>query len=314
MKPSLTRRTFLKRTAALSAAVLASRRSSPAREAPPAALAFEPRFAICNETFQGWPFEKVCGFAAECGYGGVEIAPFTLADSVTDVSVGKRSELRKQAERHGLEVAGLHWLLAKTKGLYLTIPEPDVRKKTSEYLEELARFCADLGGKLLIFGSPKQRDLLPGVTHEKALEYAKEVFTRALPVLEKTDVTIAIEPLSPRTTTFLRTAKEAMELVKLVDSPRFRLILDCYAMSTEKRPIPELIRAHRSHLVHFHANDPNGQGPGFGELDFVPILEALRDIRYDGWISVEVFDNSPGAEVLARKSILSLREAVKGLK
>jgi sugar phosphate isomerase/epimerase len=310
MKPSLTRRTFLKRTAAVSAAVLASTGPSSGGEASPAAPAFAPRFAICNETFEDWPFEKVCEFSAECGYGGVEIAPFTLASSVTDVSATKRAELRKQVESHGLEVAGLHWLLAKTKGLYLTSPERDVRKRTAEYLEELARFCADLGGKLLIFGSPKQRDLLPGVTHQNALEYAKEVFRRTLPVLEKTDVKIAIEPLAPRTTTFLRTAEEALDLVKLVDSPRFQLILDCYAMSTEKRSIPELIRANRSHLVHFHSNDPNGQGPGFGKLDFVPILEALRDIRYRGWISVEVFDTSPGAEALARKSIRSLRGAL----
>jgi sugar phosphate isomerase/epimerase len=131
-----------------------------------------------------------------------------------------------------------------------------------------------------------------------------------VPALEKTDVTIALEPLSPRTTTFLRTAAEAAALIKLVDSPRMRLILDCNAMSSEATPIPELLRRYRSHLVHLHANDPNSRGPGFGNLDFVPIFKALREIAFSGWVSVEVFDYKPGPERLARESIAYMKRCV----
>jgi sugar phosphate isomerase/epimerase len=81
-------------------------------------------------------------------------------------------------------------------------------------------------------------------------------------------------------------------------------------MSSESAPIPQLIRRHIRHLEHFHANDPNKQGPGFGELDFVPILAALCEVDYRGWVSVEVFDYSPGVERLARDSIANLRRAL----
>jgi sugar phosphate isomerase/epimerase len=125
------------------------------------------KYAICNETFQDWPFEKAFAFARECGYTGIEIAPFTLAQYATEVSSQQRAQVRKQAEAAGLEVVGLHWLLAKTEGFYLTSPDPAVRSRTSGYLTLLAHLCRDLGGSIMVLGSPKQRNLLPGVTSNR---------------------------------------------------------------------------------------------------------------------------------------------------
>jgi sugar phosphate isomerase/epimerase len=261
------------------------------------------KFAICNETFRDWPIDKAFAFAAECGYTGIEIAPFTIALSVTEITQAKRAEVRKAADAAGLEIIGLHWLLAKTEGLHVTSPDPVQRQRTAEYLEELTRCCADLGGKILVFGSPQQRNLPPGVSAKQGAEYAEEVISRVLPVLEKTAVTIALEPLGPEETNFLVTTAEAVELVERIGSSQARLHLDCKAMATEAIPIPDLIRKHSQILAHFHANDPNRQGPGFGKLDFQPIFQALGEVDYRGWVSVEVFDYSAGIEVLAKKSM-----------
>jgi sugar phosphate isomerase/epimerase len=271
------------------------------------------KFAICNETFQDWPLGRALGFAAECGYTGVEIAPFTIADYVTDITPAQRDEVRRQADRAGLEVVGIHWLLAKTEGFYLTSPEVDVRNRTAEYLGHLARFCADVGGKVMVLGSPKQRNLLPGVTTDEAMGYAAEVIRTLVPVLEETDVTLALEPLGPAEGDFLVTTPEAVRLAEMVGSPQVRLHLDVKAMSSEAIPIAEVIRRNRAMLVHFHANDPNLQGPGFGEVDFLPILEALGEIDYRGWVSVEVFDYTPGVERLARESIEYMRACLEKL-
>lgn len=269
------------------------------------------RYAICNETFQDWPFDRAFAFARQCGYTGLEIAPFTLAQYATDVSAAKRAEVRRQAASAGLEIIGLHWLLAKTEGFYLTTPDESVRRRTADYVKDLARLCRDLGGSLMVLGSPQQRNLLPGVTKPQAMGYAAEVLTSALPVLEECDVTIAVEPLGPSEGDFLLTAAEGRELIGMVGSPHVQLHLDCKAMSSEPEPIPDILRANRDLMVHFHANDPNRQGPGFGELDFVPIMKALDEIGYDRWVSVEVFDYSPGIERLARESIENLRRAVE---
>lgn len=261
------------------------------------------KFAICNETFHDWPLDKAFHFAADCGYTGIEIAPFTLANYVTDVGAKKREEIRQLAGEYGLEIIGLHWLLAKTDGFHVTSPDTGVRRRTADYLAALARCCNDLGGHLLVFGSPKQRDLLPAVTREQGMQFAGEVIERALPVLEETGITLALEPLGPAETNFLVTTAETVDLVERIGSPHVRLHLDCKAMSTESASIPELVRKNQAILAHFHANDPNRQGPGMGKLDFLPILGALGEIDYHGWVSVEVFDYTPGIEALARQSI-----------
>lgn len=271
------------------------------------------KFAICNETFLDWPFEKAFGFARDCGYTGIEIAPFTIHTDARQITSQRRAEVRRQAEEAGLDVIGLHWLLAKTEGLYLTTPDAAVRRATGQYLEELARLCRDLGGSILVFGSPMQRNLLPGVSHEEAMKYAAEVFQAAMPVLEDLDVTLAVEPLGPAEGDFLLTAADGVRLIEMVGSPHCRLHLDCKAMSTEKEPIAEIIRRFAPWLVHFHVNDPNRQGPGMGELDFMPILSALGEIDYRGWVSVEVFDYSPGPERLAKESIEYLHGCLERL-
>ena len=206
-------------------------------------------------------------------------------------------------------MVGLHWLLAKTEGYYLTSPEEAVRARTSDYLSELARLCRDLGGKLLVLGSPQQRNLLRGVSEEEAMGFAAEVLRAAMPTFAECDVQLAIEPLGPAEGDFLLTAEKGIDLIHRVDSPHCRLHLDVKAMSTEAKPIADVIRASRDYLIHFHANDPNLLGPGMGDVDFRPIFDALREIDYQGWVSVEVFDYSPGAETIARESMANMLAA-----
>lgn len=266
------------------------------------------RFAICNETFEGWDHERVCRFVAQVGYQGLEIAPYTLAPRITDVSADRRKTLRKQAEDNGLEIIGLHWLLAKTEGFQVTSPDPKVRQETARYLAELARCCRDLGGRILVFGSPAQRRIPPGHNLAQATEFALETFRMALPAIADANVQLCLEPLTTAETDFLTTCGEGARLLERLDHPACRLHLDVKAMASETIPTPDLIRAHARQIGHFHGNDPNKRGPGFGATDFVPIFAALKEVGYTGWVSVEVFDYSPDPETIARESLRYMRE------
>lgn len=271
------------------------------------------KFAVCNEMFVDWPFEKAFQFSRETGYTGIELAPFTMGANAYEISAEKRAEVKKQIEEAGCECVGLHWLLAKTEGFYLTTPDAEVRQKTGDYLAELARMCADCGGDIMVLGSPVQRNLLPGVSHDQAMEFAAEVVKIAEPTFRERGVTLALEPLAPSEGDFLNTAELGIELAKMVDSPNVKLHLDVKAMSSESKPIDQIIRDSAEWMVHFHANDANLLGPGMGEIDFDPIFAALKDVGYDGWVSVEVFDYDPGAEKICQDSMNYMRACLDKL-
>ncbi len=270
------------------------------------------KFAICNETFGDRPTADTFSTIAKLGYTGVEIAPFTFAPHTEPFDIRKVPaeqivEMRTMAGDQGLEVVGLHWLLAKTEGCYLTSPDPTVRRHTAEYLRALAEVCADLGGKVLVLGSPKQRNLLPGVSYDDAEAYAVEVLHAAIPACMHFGVTIGLEPLGPAEGDFMLNATAAVRLMNMVGSPHCRLHLDVKAMSSEGKSIPDIIRDNRQWLVHFHANDTNLLGPGMGDVDYRPIFAALREIDYRGWVSVEVFKYEPSPDDIGRKSIDYMR-------
>ena len=267
------------------------------------------KYAICNETFCDWPLDKALKFAAEAGYTGWEVAPFTLSGDITQFDPAARQSYRRAVEDAGLGIVGLHWLLAKTQGLHLTTPDTAARARTAEYLRALARLCHDLGGEVMVFGSPQQRNLTEGQTQAEAMDHAAGVLRSVVPALEDNFVKIALEPLGPSEGNFLNTAAEARHLQSMIGSDHVGLHLDVKAMSSESVPIPQLIRDHADALLHFHANDPNRQGPGMGDVDFAPIFAALRDIDYRGWVSVEVFDYEPGVERLVRESMQNMLAA-----
>jgi len=271
------------------------------------------KFAICQELFEGWDWERQCRLISEVGYTGIEVAPFTLARHPGEVSLSDRRALADVARGHGLEVIGLHWLLARTQGLHLTSEDPGVRRATADYLVALGDLCADLGGTIMVFGSPQQRNLPTGTSLAAGMERAAEVFRQSLPHVAARGVTVCFEPLTPKETNFINTCGEAAELIALVDHPHLALHQDVKAMLSESKSIPELIAEHHDITRHFHVNDSNLLGPGMGETDYAPIFRALLDSRYDGWVSVEVFDYAPGAEHIARASLQYMRDVLTQL-
>ena len=262
------------------------------------------KFALCNEMFEGRPMAEVCSIAKRLGYDGIEIAPFTLSASAEDISAELRKETRRIIADHGLDTVGLHWLFAGPTGLHMTTTDNKIWGRTRDYLSCLLDLCSDLGGKILVLGSPRQRSLVPGQTAEGGAARAAELLESVLDKAGNLDLTICLEPLSPVETDFINTVAQGMEMVRQINHPSLKIHLDIKAMCSEPTPVPDIIRSVRAEDIgHFHVNDANFYGPGMGDVDYGPIAEAIGDIGWDKWLSVEVFKYDPDPETIARKSI-----------
>jgi len=265
------------------------------------------KVGICNEIFENWKIEKVFDFIKEIGYEGIEIAPFTLGNSVDEIEENLINKIRVLSEKLGIKIIGTHWLLAKPEGLSVSSKDKNIREKTTNYLSKLVNFTSKIGGEIMVFGSPKQRNIEKNQTYEEVKKNFIECILPPLEIAKEKGVYICIEPLAKSETNFINTAKQAIEIIEEINHPNLKLHLDVKAMCDEGKPIPEIISQSGKYLKHFHVNDRNLLGPGFGNVDHKPIIEALKKIKYNGWLSVEVFDFSPGAEIIARKSIEYLK-------
>ena len=262
------------------------------------------KFGICSEIFKEWnDIERTINYVKEVGYDGLEIAPFTLSQYVYDIPDATRKDIVRFAEKADLDILGIHWVFVGPEGVHLTHPDPEVRAFTQKYLLDLVNFCGDVGGKVLIFGSPKQRNVARDLTYNQAFDFAREIFEAAMPLCEQRDVTICMEQLNHWETNFCQTPAQTVELIDAVNHPNFQLLLDTKAMTFLEEDRPDVIRKYGHYLRHYHANDANLKGPGWGDVDFVPIFNALRDINYDKYVSVEVFNFEDAPEAIAEKCL-----------
>ena len=274
------------------------------------------RIALCNEVLAGMPLERQCEYAAGLGYDGLEIAPFTLDASPEKISTAEAAKIRRVVEASGLVVTGLHWLLVKPDGLSLTDPDASVRGRTIEVMLRLTALCAELGGAVLVHGSPKQRQIAPGETPATALARLRDGLAQAASAAGKAGVIYCIEPLSRRETSLVNTIAEAADLVRSIDHPHLRTMIACSAAGqTEAESIPSLIDRWlpTGLIAHLQVNDPNRRGPGQGEMKFAPILAGLKRHGYAGTIAVEPFDYSPdgpGVAAFSSGYLRGLREAL----
>lgn len=268
------------------------------------------QIALCNEVVAGMEFGRQCEFAAILGYDGLEVAPFTLGEEPHLLSPARRAEVRRAAADAGIAITGLHWLLVKPAGLSITGKDPDQRARTLDVMRRHIDLCAELGGQVLVHGSPAQRRLPEGDGRDEARKRGIDAFASIAESAEKAGVTYCIEALAPPEANFVTSIAEAAEIVRAIASPAIRTMLDCSAAGkAEREPIPALLRQWlpTGLVAHIQVNDRNRRGPGQGEERFAPVFAALGELGYERCVAVEPFDYQPDGPATAARAIGYIR-------
>ncbi|MCC7276035.1 MAG: sugar phosphate isomerase/epimerase [Alphaproteobacteria bacterium] len=274
------------------------------------------RLSLCNEVIAALPFDRQCALAAALGYDGLEVAPFTFGDRPHLLDAAIRRGIVDAAKAEGIRVSGLHWLLVRPSGLSITSDDATVRAATIDVMRRLVGLCAELGGDVLVHGSPAQRRLPEGPGAAAARARAVDALAAAGEEAARAGVVYCLEPLAPPDANFVNDVAEAAAIVRAVGNPALRTMIDCSAAgAAETEPVAALIdRWLPTGLVaHVQVNDRNRRGPGQGEERFAPILAALQRQRYAGWIAVEPFDyvpDGPGAAARAAGYLRGIEETL----
>ncbi len=273
------------------------------------------RLAICNETFQGSEFAASCRGALDTGYTGIEIAPFTLSQDPASLQASTRKEYRDVIASEGLGYVGLHSLLTVPSGeLHVTTPDDAVRERSWEYFRKLIDLCADLGDDgMMILGSGKQRRAVGGSTVEDATGRLRDGLAEVARHAGDRGVTILPETLAPHLCDVLTSMEQTVSMVREINHPAIQTMFDTHNAVAENVPHDQLIKEHAELIRHVHINEMDGRHPGTGSYDFSVPLQALRDIGYKGWLSLEVFKFEPSGEEVARISSQYLRDIEAGL-
>jgi D-psicose/D-tagatose/L-ribulose 3-epimerase len=274
------------------------------------------KLALCNEVLAPLPFAEQCRIAAALGYMGLEVAPYTVCEEPAALTDTEARALARIATDHGLAITGLHWLLVKPAGLSITTPDAAVHARTIGFMRRLCELCAAMGGRYLVHGSPQQRLTGDGQSKIDALARAQEAFAAAGAAARTAGVMYCIEPLSPDQTPLINTVAEAAAIVRSVDNPHLRTMIDTSSAGlAESESVADLIRRWMPSglIAHVQVNDPNRRGPGQGAMKFAPILRALQETGYSGVVAAEPFDYVPDGMGSAAQAIGYLRGLLENL-
>jgi D-psicose/D-tagatose/L-ribulose 3-epimerase len=275
---------------------------------------FHFRQSICNEMYEKRPFADVCRGVHDIGYSGIEISPFTLADRPADVTSTQRREYRQSIVHAGLSFVGLHWLMVSPPGLHVTAPDRALRERSWQHITDLIDLCADLGDNgVMVFGSPKQRCTIDGLSREEATKNYTEGLAGVAPHALDRGVTILVEALPIGQCDVITTLAEAVSIVNQIGSPAVQTMFDTHNAVDEVDSHAALVDRYFDVIRHVHINEMDGRHPGTGGYDFKPVLDVLRRRQYGRWISLEVFDFKPGPEKIATDSLRFIEREIEQL-
>jgi len=255
--------------------------------------------AVCNELFGDTRFSDALEIIRRTGFDGVEIAPHTLFGDFSGDLRRKIVEIRRAMDGEGVAFAGFHWLLVGPADLHITTPEADVRRKSWDHIRKLADLAGELGGGPMTLGSPAQRSSR-GCSIPQAVSYLIDGLREVAEHVASTGSVLLPEALPRSQSDVMNTLDETRKIIDEVSSPGVSGMFDFHNTEDEQASWGELIASYRDYLTHVHLNAPDGGVPGRPDENYRQAFEALDDIGYNGWISLEIFATPTDPEATLR--------------
>jgi len=179
------------------------------------------------------------------------------------------------------------------KGMNPTSEDAEIRRQTRQHLADTIKLAADLGSNLMAGPVYSPIGYLPGRRRTSdEWQWAVECFQSLGEILQSHQIDLALEPLNRFETYFLNTAADAIMFCEAINDSSIGVLLDTFHTNIEEKDVAAAFRTTGKRLKHVHACENDRGVPGTGHVDFVGIAAALKEIRYEGWITIESFGYS----------------------
>lgn len=240
-----------------------------------------------------------CAKAAALGFDAVEVFPRSAEELKAD-------DLKQHLGTKNLKLAGMGtgagWV---TQKLRLTDPDPGIRRRARDFAAAIIDLAGGFGAPAII-GSMQGR-WGDGVSREQALAWVGEALEELGPRSQSNGVPLLIEPLNRYETNLFNRVSDTLEFLKPLRTQNVKLLCDLFHMNIEEADIASALRLAGAKLGHIHFVDSNRLAVGMGHTDLRPIVQALRDMDYRGYVSAEALP-LPDPERAARQTIETCRK------
>lgn len=246
------------------------------------------RLCANTSSLAGYTAEDAIRTIAGLGYGAVEfLVTSTLMPQ--DAPPARRLALRTLCADLGIAVAGANGALPAV-GHRLLVDDERERRHGIDQLKRVVDMCAELGGRVVTVGSPGARNIPEGMARDTWWPRAIEAYREWGEYAEPRGVRVTVEIINRYEANWGRTIAEGLAFLAAAQQPNLGLTIDTFHMNIEEGPFAAAVARGAEHITHVHTADSNRQAPGLGNLPFRPLLAALRQAGYAGYLSLELFD------------------------
>lgn len=239
-----------------------------------------------------YPLEETIKRIARIGYDGIEIgaaAPHAYPDYLNKE---RRQEIKKILEDNGIELSSMLPAPGGGPGFNVASPLPEERKTAIEQYKQVVELCSELGGKTIVYVAGWQ---IFGTERVQAWEWSRDALSEIAETAADHSVTIAVEP-TPTDSNLIESCDDAIELMQQASSPNVKLMFDTAHALYRNEVSTDYVHRMGPNLHHIHLSDEDRLPPGAGRCDFVGLVEALKEVGYKGYLTMEIGFNRRDVE------------------
>ena len=239
-----------------------------------------------------YPLEEVIKRLARIGYDGIEIgaaAPHAFPDYL---SAERRREIRRVLDGEGIKVSSM--LPAPGGGAGYNVASPDAPERAAaiDMYKKVTDLCAEWGSPTLLYVAGWQ---VFGTARPQAIEWTTAALAEVADHAAASGITVAVEPTSADSN-LIDSCDDVIALMDAVDRPNVGAMFDTYHTLYRNEVPSDYVYRLGKRLKHVHLADVNRDAPGSGVVDYVSLIQALRDVGYDGYLAMEIGFNRRNVE------------------